>query len=148
MNELIWLVNDTQSLVNILGNLLIIIGCAFALATLWDWVRKRRKLPVFKDNLKMQFLGVSGSPLSGGNVHTYSAGTTMPLASYTDPSCSVVNPNPVILDSDGKAPIWFDSPGKVIVIMKRFDLKTRKIMDNVVWTVDNLSGGNRNDVND
>ncbi len=47
-----------------------------------------------------------GEPLSGGKVWTYAAGTTNPLASYTDESGSVPNANPVILDSAGRAQVW------------------------------------------
>jgi len=58
---------------------------------------------------KMQFFGTVssvGQPLAGGCVWTYAAGTTNPLASYTDATGTVQNANPVILDSAGSANIW------------------------------------------
>ena len=45
-------------------------------------------------------------PLAGGKVYTYVAGTSTPLATYTDSSGSTPNANPVILDANGEAPIY------------------------------------------
>ena len=55
---------------------------------------------------KIQFFDASGRPLAGGFVFTYSAGTTTPLATYTDSTGSTPNTNPVHLDSGGFANIW------------------------------------------
>lgn len=56
---------------------------------------------------KIQFFDpTSGAPLAGGLVYTYAAGTTTPLASYTDSSASTPNTNPVTLDAGGFANIW------------------------------------------
>jgi len=51
---------------------------------------------------KAQFFDANGSPLVGGKVYTYAAGTTTPLATYTDASAATPNTNPVILDSRGE----------------------------------------------
>lgn len=48
----------------------------------------------------------SGAPLSGGLLYTYEAGTTTPLATYTTRAGNVANPNPVVLDSAGRASVW------------------------------------------
>jgi hypothetical protein len=48
----------------------------------------------------------NGAALSGGFVYTFSAGTSVPLATYTDSSGTVQNTNPVLLDSTGCAQIW------------------------------------------
>jgi hypothetical protein len=48
----------------------------------------------------------NNNPLAGGQVYTYQAGTLIPLATYTDATLTVPNPNPVILDTYGKASIW------------------------------------------
>ena len=45
-------------------------------------------------------------PLAGGKVYTYIAGTSTPLATYTDSSGSTPNANPIILDANGEAPIY------------------------------------------
>src|SRR5437868_3981104 len=48
-----------------------------------------------------QFLDVNGKPLSGGKVFTYQAGTTTPLAAFTDSTGVTQNTNPIILNSGG-----------------------------------------------
>ena len=48
-----------------------------------------------------QFFDASGRPLAGGFVYTYQAGTTTPLATYTDSSGTTQNSNPVLLDAGG-----------------------------------------------
>lgn len=56
---------------------------------------------------KIQFwVPGTGQPLAGGFVYTYAAGTTSPLATFTDSSGNVANPDPVPLDSNGSANIW------------------------------------------
>lgn len=54
----------------------------------------------------LKFTDVNGVPLAGGLVYTYVTGTTTPLATYTDSTGTVANPNPVVLDSTGAASIW------------------------------------------
>lgn len=56
--------------------------------------------------LKQRFFDLNGYPLTGGKLYSYEAGTSTPLATYTDISQSVENPNPVILDSAGYADVW------------------------------------------
>ena len=55
---------------------------------------------------KLQFFGTDGLPLVGGKLYTYAAGTTTPIATYTDNTQSNLNTNPVILDSLGQAGVW------------------------------------------
>jgi hypothetical protein len=54
------------------------------------------------------FLNATGQPLSGGKINTYLAGSSAPLATYTDVNGTIANANPIILGADGKAPseIW------------------------------------------
>lgn len=82
---------------------------------------------------KMQFTDTNGNPLAGGKVYTYAAGTSTPLATYTDQSGVTTNTNPVVLDSRGEASIWIGSSSYKII------LKTSD--DTIVWTVDGVSGG-------
>ena len=55
-----------------------------------------------------QFLTNAGTPLSGGLIYTYQAGSSTPLATYTDNSGNVANANPIVLGSDGRpaTEIW------------------------------------------
>jgi hypothetical protein len=55
---------------------------------------------------KMQFFTANGTPLVGGRLYTYAAGTTTPLATYTDSTGTSANTNPIILDSRGEANVW------------------------------------------
>jgi hypothetical protein len=79
----------------------------------------------------MQFFDNNGDPLAGGKVYTYEAGTTTPLATYTDETGGTANPNPVILDSAGRANIWLATT----------DLYYWELEDsagNQIWTADNI----------
>jgi len=79
---------------------------------------------------KIQFFDSSGSPLVGGKLYSYAAGTTTPLATYTDNSATSTNTNPVILDSRGEASVWLGAgPYKL-------RLATATNVD--IWTVDNI----------
>lgn len=63
------------------------------------------------------FYDADGNPLSGGLLYTYAAGTNNPLATYTDRGGQTANPNPVVLDSAGRAPVWLtlNVPYKLIL---------------------------------
>jgi hypothetical protein len=48
----------------------------------------------------------NGSPLAGGLLYSYAAGTNNPIATYQDSQASVTNPNPVVLNFRGEAPVF------------------------------------------
>lgn len=81
-----------------------------------------------------QFFDSNGKPLAGGSISTYAAGTSTPLATYTDASGAVANPNPIPLDASG-APqsggIWL-SPATYKIVAKSAAGVTQ-------WTTDNVS---------
>ena len=81
---------------------------------------------------KAQFFDASGTPLVGGKVFTYAAGTTTPLATYTDASATAPNTNPVILDSRGECNLWFAPATSYKVVLKT-------ATDELQWTVDNIA---------
>jgi hypothetical protein len=81
---------------------------------------------------KAQFFDASGSPLVGGKVFTYAAGTTTPLQTYTSESAATPNTNPVILDSRGECDLWFSAASSYKVVLK-------SATDVLQWTVDNIS---------
>lgn len=83
---------------------------------------------------KLQFFDANGNPLSGGKLYTYAAGTTTPLATYTDSGAGTPNTNPIILDSRGEANVWLGSS------LYKFKLTTSADVE--IWTVDNVSTGN------
>jgi hypothetical protein len=55
-----------------------------------------------------QFFDDNGSPLVGGKLYSYAAGTTTLLTTYTTSAGTVANTNPIILDAGGRTPneIW------------------------------------------
>jgi len=55
-----------------------------------------------------QFFDNTGLPLNGGLIYTYQAGSTTPLATYTDINGTIANSNPIVLDSSGRPPneVW------------------------------------------
>jgi hypothetical protein len=67
---------------------------------------------------KIQFFGTDGLPLVGGKLYTYAAGTTTPLATYTDYTGATSNTNPVILDSNGQANVWLADTTNYKFILK------------------------------
>tara|TARA_R110000868_G_scaffold249898_6_gene506385 strand:- start:285 stop:2198 length:1914 start_codon:yes stop_codon:yes gene_type:complete len=83
---------------------------------------------------KWQFFDNNGNPLAGGKIYTYAAGTTTPLATYTNYSGSTPNANPIILDSRGEAPVWFSGTGALYYI------EVKSSADVLVYTADNVGG--------
>jgi hypothetical protein len=81
---------------------------------------------------KLQFFDSAGNPLAGGKLYTYAAGTTTPLASYTDSTGNVANANPVVLDSRGEASVWLSNV--------QYKLALYTASNVLVWTVDGLNG--------
>jgi hypothetical protein len=83
---------------------------------------------------KIQFFANDGTPLVGGKLYTYAAGTTTPLATYVSYAGTTANTNPVILDSRGEADVWLDN---ALYKLALYD------SDNaLIWTVDNISSVN------
>ena len=81
---------------------------------------------------KLQFFDLNGAPLSGGLLYTYEAGTTTPLASYTDSTGLIANTHPIVLDSRGEANVWLGAA------IYKFALYTSAGV--LIWTVDNING--------
>ena len=85
-------------------------------------------------NPKVQFFAADGTPLVGGKLYSYAAGTTTPLATYINYAGVTANTNPVILDSRGEANVWLDN---VLYKLALYDAN-----DALIWTVDNVSAVN------
>lgn len=81
---------------------------------------------------KQQYFTANGSPLSGGSVTTYAAGTTNKKATYTDAAGTVQQPNPIPLNARGEpaSPIYWSGAYRVDV----FDA-----LGNLVYSVDNYN---------
>jgi hypothetical protein len=95
-----------------------------------------------------QFFTDNGSPLSGGKIYTYAAGTTTPKTSYISSSGNTAHTNPIILNSAGRVSggeIWIESPPYKFVIYTSADVLIASY-DNIIglgaagYQVDNFTG--------
>jgi hypothetical protein len=83
-----------------------------------------------------QFSDNNGSPLSGGLLYTYQAGTTTPQATYTSNTGVTAQTNPIVLDSAGRiagGEIWLTQGQDY-----KFVLKTSAGAS--IGTYDNITG--------
>ena len=82
-----------------------------------------------------QFFDDNGDPLTGGLLYTYAAGTTTPLASYTDSTGATANTNPIVLDSAGRVSgeVWLTTGSSYKLVLKTSAGVT-------IWTNDNIAG--------
>lgn len=81
--------------------------------------------------LKQQFFDSNGVPLAGGKLYSYAAGTSTPLATYTDYNAGTENDNPIILDSSGICDVWLGTAAYKFLL---YDAD-----DNLISTIDNVS---------
>lgn len=86
---------------------------------------------VLSPSPKLQFFSSSGELLVGGKLYTYQAGTTTPLATYTDSTGLTANTNPIILDVRGEANVWLGTSSYKFILKDSNDVS--------IWTVDNIS---------
>lgn len=81
-----------------------------------------------------QLFNDDGTPLAGGFIYTYSAGSTTPLATYTDSTGNTAHTNPIELDPTGRVPsgeIWLIAGNSY-----KFIVKTSA--DVLIGTYDNI----------
>jgi hypothetical protein len=80
-----------------------------------------------------QFFDNNGIPLAGGYIYTYQAGSTTPLATYTDVNGNIANSNPIVLSPSGRLPyqLWLS-----VGFSYKFVIKTSD--DVLIETLDNL----------
>lgn len=88
-------------------------------------------------NGKQTFLDANGAPLAGGSVYHYIVSTTTLKNTWTDEDESILNTNPVVLDSAGRAVIW--GSGLYRQVLK--DSSANTIWDQVVGSTDASSSG-------
>jgi microcystin-dependent protein len=82
-----------------------------------------------------QFFTTTGIPLAGGKIYTYQAGSSTPLATYTDNTGATANANPIVLGTDGRpaTEVWLTYGFNYKFILKTAD-------DTTIQTYDNLYG--------
>lgn len=86
--------------------------------------------------LRQRFFDLNGDPLVGGKLYSYIAGSTTPVATYTDELGIALNTNPIILNANGECDMWLKDQ------MYKFVLKDAN--DVVQWTVDSVRGASGN----
>ncbi len=91
---------------------------------------------------KMQLFDGDGNPLSGGKVYTYEAGTLTPLATYINYDTTDFNTNPIILDADGRASVFW-SPNTLydVIVTDSNDVQLYTVSS---YNVAGASGGSSN----
>lgn len=83
--------------------------------------------------LKFQAVDSSGDPLGLAKMYFYEAGTTTPLATYSDESLTTANTNPIESDASG----WF---GEVYLKTdEAYKIVLKDVDANTIWTVDNVN---------
>lgn len=80
-----------------------------------------------------QFFDNNGTPLVGGLLYTYTAGTTTPATTYTTSSGTIANTNPIVLDSGGRTPyeIWVNTGVLYKFVLKNSDDVTIGTYDSI-----------------
>jgi hypothetical protein len=73
---------------------------------------------------ELQFCDENGHPFAGGTLEMYVPGTTTPKDTWIDPGGTVLNPNPIVLDSAGRALIYGDGAYRTIL---------RDAVGNLIW---------------
>ena len=81
------------------------------------------------------FFGSTGLPLNGGLIYTYQAGSSTPLATYSDNGGSIPNTNPIVLNSAGQTPseVW-------MIAGYSYKMQIQTSAGVIVQTLDNLYG--------
>jgi hypothetical protein len=78
-----------------------------------------------------QFFSANKTPLAGGKLHSYLAGTDTPTDTYTDYTGSTKHQNPITLDTLGTANVWVDSGVAYKFVLKSAAGATLKTWDGI-----------------
>jgi hypothetical protein len=92
-----------------------------------------------------QFFTNSGTPLSGGLLYSYAAGTTTPQTTYTTAAGTTANSNPIVLNSAGRldSEVWLTSTLTYKFVLKDSGGVTIATYDDIpgIGTVSGLTTG-------
>src|SRR6185436_8466255 len=78
-----------------------------------------------------QFFDGSGVPLAYGFLYSFLAGSTTPEDTWTSHTGAALNPNPIVLDSEGRVPeeVWIN-------LAKKYKFRLENHLHVEVWTKD------------
>lgn len=79
-----------------------------------------------------QFFDADGDPLASGRLYTYEAGTSTPIAVYSDVDLTIPYSNPIVLDSAGRTA----GPVYPPVTAVKYVLKDANLV--TIWTADDV----------
>jgi hypothetical protein len=89
----------------------------------------------------VQFFSNSGVPLTSGVLYVYQAGTTTQVASYTDYTGTVQNPNPVPFTAGARATIWLTVGSYYKLVLCLQNDGPFCATSDVLYSIDQLPGG-------
>lgn len=80
-----------------------------------------------------QFFTTTGLPLAGGLIYTYQAGSSTPLATYSDNGGVYANTNPIVLGTDGRpqTEIWLTYGYNYKFVLQDSSYNTIQTYDNI-----------------
>jgi len=87
------------------------------------------------------FVDANGKPLAGGSVHMYIPNTSTPKNTWQDVNLTILNTNPIILNSSGQAAIWGSGQYRQVV----YDQFNNLIWDAITEDTSGALIGNMND---
>lgn len=99
----------------------------------------------------VQFLTNNGTPLSGGKLYTYAAGTTDVETTYTDNTGNTSHANPIVLDSAGRVPggeIWLAVDTSYKFVLAAADESAVGTWDHISSSVNDAINANNADTVD
>jgi hypothetical protein len=82
--------------------------------------------------LVQRFVDNNGEALIGGLLYSYAAGTSVPIATYTDSTGGTANSNPVVANARGEANVWINP-----ILSYKFVLTDQ--YGSLIWSVDNVA---------
>ncbi len=90
--------------------------------------------------VKPQFFTNNGQPAANYLICTYSAGTNNPIRTYTTSSLSVPNTNPLVLDTAGRAAIFWPNVAIKVALLTEKSTTTDCLTGSmvIVWIQDNI----------
>jgi hypothetical protein len=97
-------------------------------------------MAILPPQIYLQILDENGNPLIGGTFETYLAGSNTPIATYTDVSQTVENPEVMTIPANGIIRYWLDPALVYKIIIKRRNGSIYYAIDNVQGSVTEASG--------
>jgi hypothetical protein len=88
---------------------------------------------------RQQWFDGNGDPLSSGSLETYLAGTSTPVATYSDVGLGVANPTTITLNSAGRPEVSSVEVAIFLVPGVSYKVICKNSAGTVIWTQDNVS---------